>query len=68
MDWIGCCASKVTSSTGKVGPGIEDKQKVRIVVGISLVCNEEEIGEAEKLNKEAKEKKIYLEVIVLVRE
>ena len=33
-----------------------------------LVRNEEEIGEVEKLNKEAKEKKIYLEVIVLVRE
>lgn len=61
MDWIGCYASKVTSSTGKVGSGkvfIEDKQKVRTVVGISLLRNEEEIGEAEKLNKEAKEKKI----------
>lgn len=51
----------LTSPTGKVGPGkvfIEDRQKVRIVVGISLLRNEEEMGKAEKLIKEAKEKQI----------
>ena len=56
---------KTTLSTGEVetlGPGkvlIEDKQKVGTVTGTSLLRNElEELDEAERLIKEARDKKI----------
>ena len=52
------CAKHTMPDT--LGPGeiyIFDKEKVGKVTGSSLLCNEE-MGEAEKLIKEAKEKRV----------